>query len=86
MDALKLNMFAVDQLHPILVDLIQSLNNVTSLPSEFDGRAKVRTWLISLNQMKASDEITEEQARQMLFEMEQAHTEFYRSLSEGAGK
>ncbi|RUS17532.1 VPS28 protein-domain-containing protein [Endogone sp. FLAS-F59071] len=86
MDALKLNLLAVDQLHPILVDLIQSLNNVTSLPSEFDGRAKVRTWLIRLNQMKASDEITEEQARQMLFEMEQAHTEFYRSLSEGAGK
>ncbi|RUP28573.1 hypothetical protein BC936DRAFT_138715 [Jimgerdemannia flammicorona] len=86
MDNLKLNFKAVDQLHPVLVDLIQSLNNVTSLPAEFEGRAKVRKWLIDLNQMKASDEITEEQSRQMLFEMEQAHTEFYRSLSEGNGK
>ena len=81
MDTLRLNRYAVDELHPILADLIQSLNNVPGLPADFEGRNKVRQWLITLNAMKASDEITEEQARQMLFEMEQSHTEFYRLLS-----
>ncbi|KAG1459091.1 hypothetical protein G6F56_006240 [Rhizopus delemar] len=81
MDTLRLNRYAVDELHPILADLIQSLNSVPGLPADFEGRQKVRQWLITLHSMKASDEITEEQARQMLFEMEQSHTEFYRLLS-----
>ncbi|KAI8877201.1 ESCRT-1 complex, Vps28 subunit [Backusella circina FSU 941] len=81
MDALRLSRYAVDELHPILADLIQSLNNVPTLPADFEGKQKVRQWLITLHAMKASDEITEEQARQMLFEMEQSHNEFYRLLS-----
>lgn len=81
MDTLRLNRYAVDELHPILADLIQSLNNMPGLPADFEGKAKVRQWLITLHSMKASDEITEEQARQMLFEMEQSHTEFYRLIS-----
>ncbi|GAA6007080.1 hypothetical protein JCM10207_001498, partial [Rhodosporidiobolus poonsookiae] len=37
--------------------------------------------LITLNQMRASEEITEEQSRQMLFDVEHAYSEFFRSLS-----
>lgn len=37
--------------------------------------------LITLNKMKASDEINEGQVRQLLFDLESSHTEFYRSLS-----
>ncbi|KAI7905987.1 vacuolar protein sorting-associated [Cokeromyces recurvatus] len=81
MDTLRLNRYAVDELHPILADLIQSLNKVPGLPADFEGKQKVRQWLITLNSMKASDEITEEQARQMLFEMDQSHSEFHRLLS-----
>lgn len=33
------------------------------------------------NQMKASDELTDEQVRQMTFDIEQAHNAFYRSLA-----
>jgi hypothetical protein len=44
MDALKLGMSAVDEIHPLLAELIQSLNNVRSLPADFEGRAKVREW------------------------------------------
>lgn len=39
--------------------------------------------LITLNAMKAADEITEEQSRQMLFDIENAYSEFFRSLSSG---
>ncbi|KAI7885351.1 vacuolar protein sorting-associated [Lichtheimia hyalospora FSU 10163] len=40
MDTLRLNRYAVDELHPILADLIQSLNNVPGLPGDFEGRSK----------------------------------------------
>ncbi len=36
--------------------------------------------LITLNAMQAADEITEEQSRQMLFDIENAYNEFFRSL------
>ncbi|KAI9189922.1 Vacuolar protein-sorting-associated protein 28 [Blastocladiella emersonii ATCC 22665] len=77
MDSVKLGMVAVDQLHPLLSDLMSSMNNI---PREFDGKAKIKSWLITLNQMKASDMLSEDQARQLHFDLESAHTEFYRSL------
>ncbi|CAG8453268.1 804_t:CDS:2 [Diversispora eburnea] len=71
---------SVDEIHPMLSDLMQSLNNVNTLPAEFE--AKMRNWLITLNAMKASDEIDESQVRQLLFDLENAHNAFYRSLSD----
>ncbi|KAI8988535.1 vacuolar protein sorting-associated [Mycotypha africana] len=41
MDTLRLNRYAVDELHPILADLIQSLNNVPGLTAEFEGKQKM---------------------------------------------
>ncbi|KAJ3074124.1 hypothetical protein HDU98_012062 [Podochytrium sp. JEL0797] len=42
MDCIKLNMTAMDQLHPLLSDLIQFLNKVQGLPKEFDEMYKDR--------------------------------------------
>ncbi|KAI8816405.1 vacuolar protein sorting-associated [Fimicolochytrium jonesii] len=81
MDSLKLNYVAVDQIHPQLSDLIQSLNKVPSLPKDYEGKGKIRDWLITLNKMKASEEIDADQVRQLLFDLESALTEFHRSLS-----
>ncbi|CAJ0873022.1 21395_t:CDS:2 [Entrophospora sp. SA101] len=53
MDVLKLRIRAVDEIHPLLSNLMQSLNKMTSLPPEFEGKAKIRNWLITLNGMKA---------------------------------
>ena len=64
MDALKLNYRSKDQLHPHLSDLMASLN--TSMPREFEGRAKIVQWLITLNQLRAADEVSEDQSRQVL--------------------
>ena len=69
MDSLKLNYVAVDQIHPQLSDLIQSIHRV-SLPKEYEGKAKIRNWLIVLNKMKASDELSADQVRQLLFDLE----------------
>lgn len=44
MDSLKLNMVAVDELHPIVNDLMDSINKVTSLPESYEGKEKIKFW------------------------------------------
>ncbi|KAI9347391.1 vacuolar protein sorting-associated [Obelidium mucronatum] len=72
MDCIKLNMTAMDQLHPLLSDLIQFLNKIQGLPKEFEEMHKdrLKKWLITMHKMKASDGLTEEQSRQLLFELD----------------
>jgi ESCRT-I complex subunit VPS28 len=67
MDSLKLNLLAVDQLHPQLSDLIQSLHKAQASDTV---KQKVKEWLIQLNKLKASDELSLEEARQMIFDLE----------------
>ncbi|GAA5903386.1 ESCRT-I subunit protein VPS28 [Sporobolomyces salmoneus] len=74
MDALKLKLRAKDQLHPLLTDLMSGYTRFKA-SSEWEGRPKILHWLITLNQMRASEEITEEQSRQMLFDVEHAYSE-----------
>jgi hypothetical protein len=64
MDALKLNYKSKDQLHPLLSDLMTSLN--TSMSKDFEARGKIVQWLITLNQMRAADELNGDQSRQVL--------------------
>jgi ESCRT-I complex subunit VPS28 len=87
MDALKLKYKSKDQLHPHLSDLMTSLN--TSMPRDFEGRAKIVHWLIVLNQMRAADELTDDQSRQvprnpqltqMLFDIETAYNQFFNAI------
>ena len=78
LDALRLNYAAKDQLHPLLSDVITAVNNVTQ--TDFEGRASIVKWLIVLNRMGAGDEIDEQQRRQMLFDVEGAYHEFYKTL------
>ncbi|TIA97123.1 hypothetical protein E3P92_03499 [Wallemia ichthyophaga] len=79
MDALRLNLRAKDQLHPMLTDLMSVYSRFKG-SAEWEGRPKLVGWLISLNKMKAADEITDEQSRQMLFDVDHAYNEFFRSL------
>ena len=34
---------------------------------DFEGRAKIVQWLITLNQMRAADELTDDQSRQVFY-------------------
>lgn len=80
MDALKLKLRAKDQLHPLLSDLMVGYSRF-SKSQEWQGRPKILHWLITLNSMRASDEITDEQARQMLFDIDAAYQEFFKTLT-----
>lgn len=78
LDALKLGLLAKDQLHPLLSDVIQSVNKVTD--RDFNGRGKIVQWLITLNQMKASEEVSEEQSRDLEMDMNTAYQGFKETL------
>eukprot|EP00164_Ancoracysta_twista_P000071 GFYU01000096.1.p1 GENE.GFYU01000096.1~~GFYU01000096.1.p1 ORF type:complete len:279 (+),score=51.70 GFYU01000096.1:142-978(+) len=80
MDALKLDLRAVDQLSPHLQDLMESMHKVDSLPPNFEGKEKILSWISKLNKMKASDELEDEQVRQLLFDLESSYNAFHRSL------
>lgn len=79
MDGLKLGYKAKDQLHPLLSELMTSVNRVTNA-ADFDGRAKIVQWLIKLNQMKVNEELSEEDVRQLLFDLDNAYKSFYTTL------
>ncbi|QRV75147.1 vacuolar protein sorting-associated protein 28 [Ceratobasidium sp. AG-Ba] len=83
MDALNLRLRAKDQLHPRLQELMTGYAKFKD-SARWEGRGKIVSWLITLNAMKASDEITDDQARQLLFDIDNAYHEFFSSL--GGGK
>lgn len=79
MDGLKLKFRAKDQLHPLFRELVTSLNKVTT--ADFEGRGNLVQWLVRLNKMKIDDLLSEEDARQCLFDLDNAYKNFFTSLS-----
>lgn len=79
LDALRLGLLAKDQLHPLLTDVIQSVNKVTD--RDFENRGKIVQWLITLNQMKATEELSEAQARELELDINSAYQGFKSTLS-----
>ncbi|KAG5890696.1 hypothetical protein JTB14_016528 [Gonioctena quinquepunctata] len=80
MDKLRLEIRAMDDLHPELRDLVDTMNRLSILPSDFEGKQKVAEWLATLNSMQASDELSESQVRQLLFDLESSYASFNKVL------
>jgi ESCRT-I complex subunit VPS28 len=76
MDKLRLEIKAMDELHPELRDLVDTMNRLSLIPENFEGKEKVTSWLSTLNSMQASDELSESQVRQLLFDLESAYSAF----------
>jgi ESCRT-I complex subunit VPS28 len=77
-DAVKMSMLSKDTLHPILVEVIQSVNKVTD--RDFENKGKIVQWLITLNQMRAAEELSPEQARELNFDLNAAYDGFKGTL------
>jgi len=75
-----MNMLSKDTLHPILVEAIQAVNKVTT--HDFENKGKIVQWLITLNQMRAAEELSPEQARQLQFDLHAAYDGFKATLAE----
>lgn len=79
-DALQLNLRAKDELVPHLRSVISSLNRVSGLPAEFEGKTKTTAWLSKFSTMQAFDEISEEEARELSYDLDKAHGDFIKFL------
>uniref|UniRef100_A0A8V5H2U1 Vacuolar protein sorting-associated protein 28 homolog n=2 Tax=Melopsittacus undulatus TaxID=13146 RepID=A0A8V5H2U1_MELUD len=80
MDKLRLEIRAMDEIQPDLRELMETMNRMSHLPPDFEGRHKVNQWLQTLSGMSASDELDDSQVRQMLFDLESAYNAFNRFL------
>lgn len=60
--------------------LSRSLNKNVALPKDFPPREKVKQWLVTLNGLRAVDQLDEEQVRQLLFDLEAGYSSFHKSL------
>ncbi|KAK4805827.1 hypothetical protein QYF61_000433 [Mycteria americana] len=67
------------QIQPDLRELMETMNRMSHLPPDFEGRQKVNQ-LQTLSGMSASDELDDSQVRQMLFDLESAYNAFNRFL------
>jgi len=75
-DQIQLKMSNVDQLLPNMKALVQNLNRLSFLPANFEGKKKTSEWLALLKQMNITDTLTDEQTRQMSFDLQAAFDEF----------
>lgn len=80
LDALKLNITAVDEISPLVRDLMGSLSTNPGLPDDHESKTRVHSWMLKFNQMGASDDISEEQGRQLCFDIDAGYSAFYRWL------
>ncbi|XP_025411713.1 vacuolar protein sorting-associated protein 28 homolog isoform X3 [Sipha flava] len=80
MDKLRLDIKAMDELQPDLRDLMDTMNRLSILPADFEGKQKVSDWLTSLSSMNASDELNESQVRQLIFDLESSYNAFNKVL------
>jgi len=72
-DALKLNLTAVDEILPLLRDLQVSITGIPNLPP-LAGLERVSGWLVTLNNMRASEKLSDDQCRQLAMDVEHAYT------------
>ncbi|XP_065369447.1 vacuolar protein sorting-associated protein 28 homolog [Calliphora vicina] len=80
MDKLRLKMNTMDALHFDVKDLADNMNRLSLIPKDFEAKQKVETWLSTLNEMQASDELNDNQVRQFLFDLESAYADFTKLL------
>lgn len=79
-DKLRLEIKSMDELHPDLRELSETMNRLSLIPADFEGRAKMNQWLQTMSSMAASDELNESQVRQLIFDLESSYNAFNRIL------
>ncbi|XP_023954975.1 vacuolar protein sorting-associated protein 28 homolog [Bicyclus anynana] len=80
MDKLRLEFRAMDMIQPELRDLRDTMDRLEMLPENFEGKLKVQEWLDKLSEMSASDELSEAQVRQLVFDLESSYGAFNKFL------
>jgi hypothetical protein len=77
-DHLSLGNRAKDEIYPDVSELVTNMDRMTSCPTTI--KEAVKLWDQTLKPMAASDEMTDEQARQMTFDIESSYNAFNQFL------
>lgn len=80
MDKLRLNARAKDDLHADMRDLHDTMRRLSVLPDRFEGCQKLEEWLAVLDGLQAADELTSDQVRQLLFDLDSGYNAFNKVL------
>lgn len=68
---------------PALTLLYVRHNQVPQLPPDFQGKEFTKAWVSKLHGRSASYELSEEESRQLTFELESAYNEFMALIQRG---
>jgi len=79
-DALELGLNAVDQLQPQLTGLMEALNNLSIMNADHLAKQTIRQWVKKLNGMSASEELQENDIRQLKLDLEKSYGAFQQLL------
>eukprot|EP01060_Flectonema_neradi_P006637 TRINITY_DN144_c8_g1_i1.p1 TRINITY_DN144_c8_g1~~TRINITY_DN144_c8_g1_i1.p1 ORF type:complete len:207 (+),score=25.47 TRINITY_DN144_c8_g1_i1:61-681(+) len=77
-DALKMGQTSADALHPIVSDIVAT---VVRLFPDLAELEPLRGWLREINQLKAAEELNNDQARQLTYDIECAYNALHKMLS-----
>ena len=75
-DVLSLGITAVDEIAPPVRDLNQALQGYPNLPASYTGLQTVTKWVNIFAAKKATDNLSEEEIRQLKFDLEGAYQQF----------
>ncbi len=75
-DQLEMNMVSTEYLMPTIRDCYMSMQRYPSLPPTFDGMRTLETWYKKLSGMKVTETLTEEELRQLKFDLAKTFDEF----------
>jgi len=81
MDVLKLNQKAKDEIQPLISELLGHLRKIRGMQPSFEGIVKMDIWLNKFSRLAAYDEISEEEARQLIFDLETSYAAFHAFLT-----
>lgn len=79
-DKLRLNISSIDDIQPDLRDLSDTMERLSLLPGDFVGKEKVSYWLDKMSSMSASDQLSESEVRQLIFDLETSLNAFNKLL------
>eukprot|EP00871_Galdieria_phlegrea_P002586 jgi/Galph1/3328/GphlegSOOS_G1972.1 len=81
-NVLEMKFYSKDEIYPYLTELLDALYKIERLKPDFEGKVKLKEWLQLMSRMKASDSLSDEQARQLAFDLESSFSAFERILGE----
>ena len=70
-----------DQLSQANSGMLELLQ-VTQLPPQLTGKVKTKEWMAKLHGMPASKKLSEDDVRQLMFDLESSYNEFMSKLNE----